>query len=122
MPAGAKSPSPEAAVPSRPKWAPSARVLGLTEEQLEETRERLRVVVDDPAGKPAPPIESFDDMVRKQPWLACLTLGGTDSHADGEALTTSNVPFTVAMASDNLDSNLTPGVNYSLDVDFIEVF
>lgn len=42
--------------------------------------------------------------------------------ADGEALTTSNVPFTVAMASDNLDSNLTPGVNYSLDVDFLEVF
>lgn len=41
---------------------------------------------------------------------------------DGELLTTSNVPFTVAMASDNLDTSLSLGLNYSLDVDFIEVF
>jgi hypothetical protein len=42
--------------------------------------------------------------------------------ADGEALTTSNVPFTVALASDSLDSSLSPGGFYSLDIDLVEVF
>jgi hypothetical protein len=42
--------------------------------------------------------------------------------SDGEVITTSNVPFTVAMASDNLDTSLSPGVNFSFDVDFVEVF
>jgi hypothetical protein len=41
---------------------------------------------------------------------------------DGEALTTTSVPFTVAMASDNLDSPISPGIVYGLDVDFVEVF
>ncbi len=44
------------------------------------------------------------------------------SPADGAAVTTSNVQFTVALASDNLDTNLTPGIFYSLVVDLVEVF
>ena len=42
--------------------------------------------------------------------------------ADSEALTTSYVPFTVAMAGDNLDANLSPGVFYGFNVDLVEVF
>lgn len=44
------------------------------------------------------------------------------SPADNEAIVTSNVPFTVALASDNLDTNITPGVLYTLDIDLVEVF
>lgn len=43
-------------------WQPSARVLALTEEQQQETRERLNIVIEDSAGKPISPIESFDEM------------------------------------------------------------
>jgi hypothetical protein len=44
------------------------------------------------------------------------------SPADNEAVTTTNVPFTVALASDNLDTSITPGVFYTLDIDLVEVF
>lgn len=42
--------------------------------------------------------------------------------ADGEALTTTNVPFTVALASDSLDTNISSGFFFSLDIDLVEVF
>jgi hypothetical protein len=42
--------------------------------------------------------------------------------ADGEAITSSNVPFTVALAGDNLDVALSPGVLYDLEVDLVEVW
>lgn len=44
------------------------------------------------------------------------------SPADNEAIVTSNVPFTVALASDSLDTNISPGVFYSLEIDLVEVF
>jgi predicted urease superfamily metal-dependent hydrolase len=44
------------------------------------------------------------------------------SPANGEALTTSSVPFTVALASDNLDANLSPGVIYGLEIDLVEAW
>jgi len=62
--AGASQTSPETTeAPSRQQWQPSARVLALTEEQQQETRERLNIVINDSAGKPVSPIESFDEMV-----------------------------------------------------------
>jgi hypothetical protein len=44
------------------------------------------------------------------------------SPPDGAAITATNVAFTVALASDNLDTNLAPGIYYSLDIDMVEVF
>lgn len=44
------------------------------------------------------------------------------SIADGEGLVTSSVPFTVALASDSLDTSISPGVFYSLEIDLVEVF
>ncbi|KAF8067330.1 DEAD-box ATP-dependent RNA helicase 20 [Scenedesmus sp. PABB004] len=46
------------------KWAPSARVQGLTAEQIADIRQRLNVDVQVPEGQPPaqPPIESFKDM------------------------------------------------------------
>ena len=44
------------------------------------------------------------------------------SPIDGEAPVTTNVPFTVALASDTLDANISPGVLYGLEVNLIEVF
>lgn len=44
------------------------------------------------------------------------------SPADNEAIVTSNVPFTVALASDSLDTNLSPGVLFTLEIDMVEVF
>jgi hypothetical protein len=41
---------------------------------------------------------------------------------DGESVITSNVPFTVALASDSMDTNITPGVFYTLDIDLVEVW
>lgn len=38
----------------------------LSEEQRQETRTRLNIVVDDTEGSAVPPIESFDDMVKLQ--------------------------------------------------------
>jgi hypothetical protein len=68
--AGAKSPSAEAsgAAAAAPPaaWQPSARVQALSEEQRQETRTRLNIVVDDTEGSAVPPIESFDDMVKLQ--------------------------------------------------------
>jgi len=60
---GARQASPEvAAAPPKQQWQPSARVLALTEEQQQETRDRLNIVVDDTNGKCISPIESFDEM------------------------------------------------------------
>lgn len=42
--------------------------------------------------------------------------------AYGEALVTSSVPFTVALAADNMEANLQPGVFYGLEIDLIEVW
>lgn len=42
--------------------------------------------------------------------------------SDGETLSATDVSFTVALASDNLDSNLTTGIFYSLEIDMVEVF
>lgn len=64
--AGPRQSSPEMATsaPSkRQQWQPSDRVLALTDEQQQETRERLNIVADDSAGKCVSPIESFDEMV-----------------------------------------------------------
>lgn len=64
--AGPRQSSPEmaASAPSkRQQWQPSNRVLALTDEQQQETRERLNIVADDSAGKCVSPIESFDEMV-----------------------------------------------------------
>jgi hypothetical protein len=48
-----------------PDWQPSARVQALTTKQIEETRRRLNVVVEDnPEAATTAPIEAFDDMVR----------------------------------------------------------
>ena len=44
------------------------------------------------------------------------------SPLDGAGVTSSNVLFTVALASDSLDSNLAPGAIYSLAIDLVEVF
>ena len=44
------------------------------------------------------------------------------SPPDAAAVTSSNVAFTVALASDNLDTNLTPGIFYSLEIDLVEVY
>jgi hypothetical protein len=41
-------------------------VQALSEEQRQETRTRLNIVVDDTEGSAVPPIESFDDMVKLQ--------------------------------------------------------
>lgn len=61
--AGSKQQSKAAEPSAKAEWQPSARVLALTEEQQQETRERLNIVIDDSAGKPISPIESFDEMV-----------------------------------------------------------
>lgn len=42
--------------------------------------------------------------------------------ADGEALVTSNVPFTVALAADNLEAVIRPGVFYGLEIDLEEAW
>ena len=42
--------------------------------------------------------------------------------ADGEALTVSSVPFTVILASDNLDSAIAEGANFKLEFDLVEAF
>jgi hypothetical protein len=42
--------------------------------------------------------------------------------ADAEALVYSSVPFTVALAGDNLDTVIAPGMLYTLDIDLVEVF
>lgn len=41
---------------------------------------------------------------------------------DGAVITSSNVVFTVALVSDNIDTTLTPGIYYSLEIDMIERF
>lgn len=67
--AGGKSPSSDAAAAAAAPpatWQPSARVQALSEEQRQETRTRLNIVVDDTEGSAVPPIESFDDMVKLQ--------------------------------------------------------
>ena len=40
----------------------------------------------------------------------------------GESITVSNVPFTVALASDNLDGNIQAGPIYSFNIDLVEVY
>jgi len=42
--------------------------------------------------------------------------------ADGEALVTSSVPFTVALASDLREADIQPGLLYSLAADLVEVW
>ena len=44
------------------------------------------------------------------------------SPANGESLTTSNVPFTVALAADNLDMALTPGMLTPLSITVVEAW
>ena len=44
------------------------------------------------------------------------------SPANGESVVSSNVPFTVAMTSDNLDMALSPGMMAALSVSVIEVY
>ena len=41
---------------------------------------------------------------------------------DGEALTVNNVPFRVALAGDSLENSLRLGIQYGLQVDFVEDF
>jgi hypothetical protein len=41
---------------------------------------------------------------------------------DGEAPVTTNVPFNVALASDTLDANISPGVLYGMEVNLVEVW
>ena len=64
--------TPDAAASAQATWQPSARVLALSPEQVADLRKRLNVLVEEGAAadKPVtiPPVESFDDMVRK-----CLT-------------------------------------------------
>lgn len=56
--------------------------------------------------------------------LAALTIEPAlqASPLDSAVVTSSNVVFTVARASDSMESNLTPGMFYSLDLDMVEVF
>lgn len=42
--------------------------------------------------------------------------------SDGEALTVSNVPFRVSLAGDSLEASLRLGIQYGLQVDFVEDF
>lgn len=42
--------------------------------------------------------------------------------ADGEAVISSNVPFTVARVADNMDLLIRPGVFYTLEIDLEEVW
>lgn len=44
------------------------------------------------------------------------------SPANGEAVVSSNVPFTVALTSDNLETSMQPGVVYGLAIDLVEVY
>lgn len=41
---------------------------------------------------------------------------------DGEAPVTTNVPFNVALASDTLDANISPGVLYGMEVNLVEAW
>lgn len=42
--------------------------------------------------------------------------------SDGESLVTSNVPFTVVLASDNMDGLIGEGINFKLEFDVVEAF
>lgn len=41
---------------------------------------------------------------------------------DGEVPVTSNVPFNVALVSDTLDANISPGVLYGMEVNLVETW
>ncbi len=44
------------------------------------------------------------------------------SPASGEAVTSSNVTFTVALASDSMDTSIQAGPLYALNIDMVEVY